>query len=280
MCFNCDRTDELYREHATEFRCGLCNMAERDYIFPYFYKPHTYTMYGSSPLLGVELEVECTGERFTYNDPRTVVEMGNGRLYIKADGSLNYGYEIVSMPMDLKNHLSFNWQEILTRQIDSGFRSHDTETCGMHVHVDREAFGYNEEEREERINRLLYIFHKWWEPLVKVSRRDGDRWKQYSHYHINPDYHKDPKETLETLKRIPKHKYQCINTTGANTIEFRLWKGTLNYNTFITTLTLTSSMVDATMLDIEEIAGMSWWEFVDEMNLPPTVIDYIKKKTL
>lgn len=36
-----------------------------------------------------------------------------------------------------------------------GYRSHQTSTCGLHIHINRNAFGDNQSEQEEAISKIL-----------------------------------------------------------------------------------------------------------------------------
>ena len=61
---------------------------------------------------------------------------------------------------------------------DNGFRSHNTNTCGYHIHFNRSFF---EDKEDECIAKLLYLVEKFWDELVKFSRRDYEnleRWQR------------------------------------------------------------------------------------------------------
>lgn len=52
------------------------------------------------------------------------------RIYIKHDGSLNDGMEIVTHPMTLDYHLNeMPWREVMSKAISFGYISHKTRTC-------------------------------------------------------------------------------------------------------------------------------------------------------
>lgn len=66
-------------------------------------------------------------------------EIANARhdhIYIKSDGSIDDGFEIVSHPMTLDYHQhDMDWEAVLHEAIKMGYRSHQTSTCGLHIHV-------------------------------------------------------------------------------------------------------------------------------------------------
>lgn len=52
-----------------------------------------------------------------------------------------------------------------------GYRSHAPGTCGLHVHVSRKALGKDVYKQEETIAKLLYIFERFWQEILRFSRR-------------------------------------------------------------------------------------------------------------
>lgn len=74
-----------------------------------------------------------------------------------------------------------------------------------------------------------------------------------------------------------------MNLQNYNTIEFRIFRGTLKYETFIATLELVHEIctraIDATDRDFET---MCWGDFVKgiDKDKKPYLIDYLKLKDL
>ena len=92
--------------------------------------------------------------------------------YVKSDGSLNDGFELVTHPCTLETHLQqVPWRETLEALRGMGYRSHAPGTCGLHVHVSRKALGKDVYEQEETIAKLLYIFERFWQEILRFSRR-------------------------------------------------------------------------------------------------------------
>ena len=89
-------------------------------------------------------------------------------LYIKTDGSLDEGLELVTHPMTLEYHLNeMPWAEVLRKAQSMGYLSHAAGTCGLHVHISRLAFGCTYEQQEAAIARLLYFVEKFWAELLR-----------------------------------------------------------------------------------------------------------------
>lgn len=131
-------------------------------IKTYDYKPEPI-FYGSGDLFyGVELEIDSGGE--CNSNAKTLLEVANSNsehLYCKHDGSIDDGFEMVSHPASLYYHISgIDWLEIFNRAIQMGYRSHNTSTCGLHIHVSRSAFGATQEEQEIVIARIVHFVEK------------------------------------------------------------------------------------------------------------------------
>ena len=72
--------------------------------------------------------------------------------------------------------------------VSMGYRSHQATTCGLHVHISRDAFGRTEQAQEAAIARLLFFVEKHWNELLKFSRRTNrqlERWAAVSYKHLD-----------------------------------------------------------------------------------------------
>lgn len=121
----------------------------------------------------MELEIDEAGED-SDNARRllAIANQGQPQLYCKHDGSLNDGFELVTHPMSLSYHRTeMPWEALLREAVRMGYLSHQSGTCGLHIHVSREAFGDTHAHQEAAIARMLYFFEKHWEELLKFSRR-------------------------------------------------------------------------------------------------------------
>ena len=74
--------------------------------------------------------------------------------------------------MTLDYHTNtMNWEEVFEKALSMGYRSHQTQTCGLHIHVNRLAFGKSSENQEDVISRIVYFVENHWNELLKFSRR-------------------------------------------------------------------------------------------------------------
>ena len=231
-CVDCGRTiqqDDAYYldEDDYDARCYSCHCRHAGHktIHDYYYKPEPIFLGDGNRFFGVELEIDDGGE-YNSNASR-IVDIANcvqERIDCKHDGSLNEGFEIVTHPMTLDYHLNkMPWGDVLNKAKEMGYLSHQAGTCGLHVHINRTAFGSTEAEQEEVIARILYFFEKNWEELLKFSRRTPKQLRQWANRYGLKEH---PQDILKHAKG-DQERYTCINLTNYQTIEFRMWRGTL-----------------------------------------------------
>ena len=249
-------------------------------IHDYYYKPEPI-FYGEGPrFFGVELEVDEAGE--DSENARALLELANQRqplLYIKHDGSLDEGFELVTHPMSLDAQLhTMPWQAICKEAVAIGYRSHRAGTCGLHVHVSRTAFGTSEREQDAAIARVLYFFEKHWEELLKFSRRTRQQLERWASRY---GYQEHPMEILDFAKKgYHGGRYTCVNLQNTDTVEFRMFRGTLKPNTIFATLQLIDRICDCAIhFNDVELKTLAWTTFAAGCT-QPELIQYLKERRL
>ena len=170
------------------------------------------------------------------------------------------------------------WARILQEAIRMGYTSHQANTCGLHVHVNRDAFGDTEEAQDAVIARILFFCESNWSELLKFSRRTP---RQLEHWAARYGYKDQPKELLDHAKKGSHGgRYTSVNLTNADTIEFRIFRGTLKYNTLIATLQLVDRVCDVALyLTDDQLRAMSWTTFVSGCT-QPELVQYLKERRL
>ena len=287
-CVRCGRIihlDDAYYEDDDEDDplCYDCHTHARrnKMIEDYYYKPEPLFHGDGSRYFGVELEVDGAGEDDASAGQIMGIANGNGaeNLYCKHDGFLDDGFEMVTHPMTLEYHMKeMPWARILHEAIHLGYTSHQATTCGLHVHVNRDAFGNTEEAQDAVIARILYFFEKNWEELLKFSRRTP---RQLERWATRYGYKDQPKELLDHAKKgYHGGRYTSVNLTNTDTIEFRIFRGTLKYNTLIATLQLLDRICDvAICLTDDQVKAMSWTTFASGCT-QPEMVQYLKERRL
>ena len=283
----CTACNALIRRVDTFFRgddpyCETCyhSVCDRDAIHDYYYKP-TPIFYGDgNRFFGVELEIDGAGE--DNDNAAEILHIANAEqplAYCKHDGSLDEGFEIVTHPMTLDFHLhGMPWEQIVEKAKKLGYTSHQAGTCGLHVHVNRTAFGNTESSQDAAIARVLFFVEKFWDELLKFSRRTQGQLNQWA---ARYGYKDQPKEILDHAKS-GRHagRYTAVNLTNADTVEFRMFRGTLKYTTLIATLELLDCIIDAAIyLTDDDLKAMSWSSFVIGCT-QPELVQYLKERRL
>lgn len=281
----CDRCGRLVRNEDAYYLdddedipyCHSC-YESFSHIHHYHFKPDPIFYGDGSRFFGVELEVDCGGERSS--NAKKVLDIANAsndHLYCKHDGSLDDGFELVTHPQTLDYHCThMPWEKILHCLKEMGYKSHQTSTAGLHVHVNRNSLGFTYQEQEETIARVLYLVEKFWQELVVFSRRtisQLDRWA------ARYGFKDSPQDILKCAKG-GYGRYACINLCNDATIEFRIFRGTLKYNSIIAALQLVNQLCSvAFVLSDDEIKQLSWTSFVAGCT-QPELIQYLKERRL
>ncbi|MBQ3461570.1 MAG: amidoligase family protein [Clostridia bacterium] len=193
---------------------------------------------------------------------------------------MNDGIEIVSHPATLDYHLhNIPWKAVMQRARELKYLSHTAQTCGLHVHINRAALGETVEEQENTIGRIVYFFEKFWTEILRFSRRtegQANRWA--ARYGCSIE---NPKETLKNVKKSYLGRYVAVNLTNQFTVELRIFRGTLKYETFAATLQFVDKLChDAIELSDEQFQTMTWADFAKSVKDMPELTDYLKIRGL
>ena len=278
LCGRLILQEDRYYDDDDRVICSRC--AEGASIHSYSYKPEPI-FYGEDAdlFMGVELEIDNAGED-RYNAKRliSIANDGDEYIYIKHDSSLSNGMEIVSHPMSLKFHCeAMPWKALMDEAISMGYCSHKASTCGLHCHVNRTFFGDTYEEQDKNIAKVLFLVEKYWDELLRFSRRTQ---RQMDRWAARYGFKERPEQITEKAKKPGLSRYTCINLANEDTIEFRMWRGTLKYNTFIATLQMVEKLCRvAISFSEEELQDLSWLRFV-EMITDEELITYLKERRL
>lgn len=287
-CSNCDCVISidaafyLDNDNEDDPLCSACydEVQRCDQILSYYYKPLPI-FYGDGPrYFGVELEIDGAGEiNRNAQEILSIANVGQVRIYCKHDGSLDDGFEIVTHPMSLAYHQHhMPWDAILSKAVQMGYRSHQANTCGIHVHVSRAAFGPDERSQDAAIARILYFFEKFWDNILIFSRRTP---RQLERWAARYGYKEHPGDILTYAKKgYGPGRYVCVNLQNTDTIEFRVFRGSLVLNTLMATLQFVDRICSVALaLSDEELKGLSWSAFVIGCT-QPELIQYLKSRRL
>lgn len=269
-CVDCGRVIRLDDAHEScgDWYCDSCyGDRHSSAIHDYGYKPDPVfgRRSGEAPdalTFGVELEVD--GGDDPVETASDVEDIAEGRVYCKHDGSLNEGFEIVSHPGTLAHHMyDMRWKGICAKCENADFRSHDTETCGLHIHVGKKQLGAEWDDREAVAARLVVLAARLWSDLVVFSRRKESRLEEWA---ACPNVDITCPDDLQerALGTWRYGRYQAVNLTNSSTIEFRLFRGTLKRDTIIASLQLVNNLCKYAMShDMETCRNAVFTDIVD-----------------
>lgn len=201
--------------------------------------PHENTTY-----MGIELEVQ-RGNSLPLNYLAAKAQDILGDYFMmKEDSSISDGFEIVSHPMtygwirkniDIKK--AFEQLEEIGLEEDS--------SCGMHIHVNREAA------TRTTWWKVALIISKCYVPVTKFTRReqrDLNDWASIPRKHKLMDKMLSGRLrrnlSLEGEEEGRGRRYCAINTTNENTFEFRMFSTTLDPTTFKATLQFVNAILE------------------------------------
>lgn len=226
-----------------DFDC-ICNDCYDDYkkqhsiIKPYHDHKGEYEYFGcdccKTPYLGFELEIDGK-----YEDEDAACELAEeiqdifpqNFMYFENDSSLEYGFECISNPAKLNYHMELieNYGDMFELISNYGYSGY-YDTCGFHVHFNRDFFGSNQ---ESCIAKLLYMVEKFDDDITKFARREENGYCL-----------KEQKRPCEIVKQKGGFdRYSRINLTNRSTIEFRMFQSMSDVNTLIATLQLCNTLV-------------------------------------
>lgn len=186
------------------------------------------SMMGQGLHTGIELEVESESMDNLRSDCQAVLDsLGTDYVILKSDGSLDdTGFEIVTTPATMTIHKE-RFDKFF-RSIPEGLHSWKGGNCGIHIHVERKGLS------QLTIGKLLvFVNSPNNESLITtIAGRYASRWSQIK-----------PKSLDATPSSQQEERYEAINLMPRNTIEFRIFRGTLNRLHFLANLEFVYSLI-------------------------------------
>ena len=192
-------------------------------------------------LLGMELEMECDEDHDKDEEAGHLLDnIGKYKGYQYAlceeDGSLNDGFEMVTSYTGLDVH---KHQLQFFKNSFAGMSSHNTKTCGLHVHICKSNMS-----TLHGAKMVFFINDANNQSLIKaIARRDSTSYAQIKDKKSDKSWLKDivkyTKDKKNQLRGLNSDRYEALNFANERTIEFRLFKGSLKYETIMACLEFT-----------------------------------------
>jgi hypothetical protein len=223
----------------------------------------------------IEVEAESYDQRrdaaqYAYNR----LEVENSLAYLKNDGSLNCGFEVVTHPMTydfFANEAEEFWDTIDKLKTDFNMKSWATRTCGLHIHISRS--GFTNPPHLHRFLRLVYSNPDFYQLM---AGRSASSWAKFddvmSYDGQNQKWTRSYKGKTADPTTTSTDRYSAINTNNRATVEMRIFKGSINTTNVRGALGLAHASVEYTRtMTIQEVkeGALSTERFIDYINSKP-----------
>lgn len=216
--------------------------------------PSKYDNRTPAVLLGLELEMEIASSHSLDGRAGVLLEnVGNYRdaendrytyALCEQDGSLDNGFEMVTAYTGLDVHKE---QLQFFKEKFNGASSHNTSTCGLHIHICKADMS-----TLHACKMVLFINDSDNQKLVyALARRDSSSYSKIHDKKADKHWLKDAMQAGKRaednnklqkkyqLRNLNSDRYEALNFKNERTIEFRLFKGSLKYQTIMACLEFT-----------------------------------------
>lgn len=172
-------------------------------------------------LIGVEMEMQGRSYESCANAMSEILE-DESYGCLMHDGSLDCGFEHVSMPMTKEFFdQMYPLDEICKCARKYRMEAHDPEEPGLHVHLSWSWFGSNSQKQHATLLNVVYLLDKYrndfWLPISRRSEESLNNWCES----LNLNY----AQSFSELDDRNGH-YKIINFRR-ETVELRLFKGSV-----------------------------------------------------
>jgi len=182
--------------------------------------------------MGLELEVELEDglREMRGKKAQEVHDLFPPEFIItKEDGSITCGFEIVTQPSDLASHIRI-WNPFFDK-LPTNLKSFNTTNCGLHIHCSRKPLSLL-----TIAKIVVFSNHPDNKSFVEtIAGRSSCRYCA-----IKKKSYKGIKEGV-VLQR--NERYEAVNLCNKDTIEFRIFKGTLKRESVFKALEFCDSLV-------------------------------------
>ncbi len=161
------------------------------------------------------------------------------------------------------NKASVLWNTIGTLKSDYDMMAWGTKTCGLHIHISRA--GFNGGSHQHRFLQLVYNNKDFYEVL---AGRSSSHWAKFND-NIDPDT--GQKSLKHKFQRGGSDRYSAVNTNNRQTLEMRIFRGSLNTRFIKSCIDLAHASVEFTrVMSVPEVRNHK----LDCINL----IQYIRER--
>lgn len=253
-----------YRPRTMFFDMSASNGVERSYSLNTVDgdkgKRSPASQYGNSPIqkpfCGFELEMSNEGSSLGYGAAaQYLAERTNSYAYMKEDGSVSNGFELVTHPHTLdayQNRLDM-WSALDYLRGHRWRSWSSSSSCGLHVHINNSSFvdvGH--------AMRFLKFIYSNKSPLVAFAGRDSSysrfNFDEFVTRQIHAGWNEDGSMKFETQNlshvvkksQVNQGRYLAVNAINEHTYELRFFRGSMRPTTVLACLEFTFALHEYT----------------------------------
>lgn len=239
------------------------------------YRPRTINNYSYRPIpnfhgegrvyLGMELELEIDTDYNTDNDgyfyssdSEYVIKVAERAMeylgdlgYLKEDGSISTGFELVTHPMTHDYAVqSFPWDMLIVLESMGAYSGSD---IGIHIHVNRSGF-----DGPAHVFRWLKFLYRNAPAVSAIARRRSDNWARFD---------TSARQRAKDFAKGERNagRYSAVNVQNRHTFEVRVFASSLREQEVRAAMDLVAGSVEYTRyLTVREInnGGWTWQNFI------------------
>lgn len=248
VCFSCAKISNrnlvklnAYSDSATKYFDfkGRTKLSSLPKVFA------TRVLHNRGRYYGIECELEVKNG-ITVEQARQAIAMRAAKHCImKLDGSVPKGFELCSAPATYESHIS-EFKPIL--EVSEKYMEGTSHT-GIHIHVSRTGLS----------NTHIYKMQLFMNNpknnnfITFVANRSANRYSKYNH---SLTRHKD------LLMAQALERYHALNTSNEETIEFRIFNSTTNFDLFASYLDFTKGVIEWTE-SVPIINGLKYEDYIE-----------------
>lgn len=268
-------------DDCDEYNADGCDRCQDDdghrIIHDYSYRPDAI-FHGARDeklFFGIEIEVEARKSMLTEAAKYASVLESLDLAYLKHDGSLQYGFEIVTHPMShsfFKNEAGALWETLEGLRSEHRVKAWDARNCGLHIHISRA--GFSSGAHMHRFLQLVYSNQGFYESL---AGRSSEQWAKFDDVY-RTEYFRDengnlrdnPKRYLTFRHKLVDRnnnsdRYSAVNTLNRETLEMRIFRSSVKGATVKAQIDLAHASVEYTrVMNVKEVreGALGFSEFV------------------
>lgn len=266
-CEDCSGNWAVWCDSCGEYNTEMCDICSTRVIHDYSYRPDPNFISSQgeeNPRLyfGIEVEMESNQSNQHRDEAAEYAHRLEpaGIAYLKSDGSLECGFELVTHPITYnayRNDVPQLWEVMEHLRTGYQMKSWDTRTCGLHIHVSRR--GFNGGSHIHRFLKLVYSNQHFYE---KLAGRYSSRWAKFDDV-VGEDGKRHFKDKINGYNT---ERYSAVNTQNRNTLEVRIFRGTINTSTILAQIGLIHASVEYTRtMSIKEVSdgALNYNKFIE-----------------